>query len=418
MGNSILPPPPTLTPAQIGTGIQGGTVPNLSQKYWLRAFRIQIVTPSGTYTITNTPYESIRVKFEVDMSIYPLRAYWQASVTLYNMANITAAAITSSTTNMANPYLFNQPLHAGDFVSISGGYQYGPSGVWNADAQELFSGRVFQSIVTKENVVDAKLTLRCITALVEDIWNYTNATFPPGYTDFQKITGVATPAGGAPGKAVNSVPIEYIDPNAQNILSSAKTQQPMAESVSARPLDFIQGKAYQHNLYSWISPKGLNIRSFGPTDFQGTPVRVYGPPPGSSAFGPGSGGSQNTISANAAITGSTPVTQTLLGVPEQTQDGITFRVLMDSGVKIGDLVQIQPGTVIQAVPLQYGGNELPPIPSMTGIYIIGGLRHCGDSRGQGGDWYTEIIGLSADYFTNFLGARTLGAFGNILLGIA
>jgi hypothetical protein len=51
------------------------------------------------------------------------------------------------------------------------------------------------------------------------------------------------------------------------------------------------------------------------------------------------------------------------------------------------------------------------------VYIIGSLRHVGDSRGKGDDWYTEILGLSLDYFSNFLGSRSLGQFMTGLIGV-
>ena len=163
-----------------------------------------------------------------------------------------------------------------------------------------------------------------------------------------------------------------------------------------KPLGIIENICFQHNLYSWISPNGLNIRSFGPSNFQQTPAYAYGPPNLPGSYAP-----------NGTTT--RQVKKTLIGVPQQTEDGVQFRVLMDSTPKIGDLVQLAPGTIINPASLTYGGTQLPPIPSQTGVYIVGGLRHAGDSRGKGDDWYTEIVGLSQDYFTNFLRSRTVGS---------
>ena len=131
--------------------------------FWLRAWQIKIVTPSGTYTITNSQYESLRVLFSIDMGVYPLTAYWQASVSIYNLSPSIINKILQTSSSLANPVLASQPIAMGDSVSISGGYQYGSSGAWNASSQLLYTGRVFQSILTRENVVDYKLTLRCIT---------------------------------------------------------------------------------------------------------------------------------------------------------------------------------------------------------------------------------------------------------------
>lgn len=369
-----------------------------SLQFFLRAWQIVVTTPAGKYVISSGQYESLRVRFTIDQFIYPLKSFWQAEVEIYNLSPAIAKQIMQGSTSLQNPLMFTTPLNMGDFVSISGGYQYGSSGVWNPDTQLLYSGRVFQSMITKENVVDYKMTLRLITALAEDILNNVNIPLAPGMTPLQKINAVA----GGNGKAVNQIPIEKIDDASKAILS--KTSDPGSQVLTGRPLDVIDKAVYQHNLYAWISPNGLNIRSFGPSDFQQTPAYAYGPPNLPGNYAP-----------NGTTTGK--IKKTLIGVPSQTQDGVTFRVLMDSTPKVGDLVQLAPGTVVQAVALQYGGDQLPPIPSQTGVYIIGSLRHVGDSRGKGDDWYTEILGLSLDYFSNFLGSRSLGQFMTGLIGV-
>ena len=356
--------------------------------FWLRAFQIVLTTKVGTYTLSNSQHESLRVTFSIDQYIYPLKAYWQAEVVIYNLSPAIVSAITQGTTNLQNPIMFATPLNMGDFVSISGGYQYGSSGAWNPTTSLLYNGRVFQSIITRENVVDYKMTLRLITALAEDILNVASVPIAKGMSQLDIINQILL-------GSKNGIPIDQVDDASQNILSNIK--QPGSLAIKDRPLSVIQDIVKQNNLYSWISPNGLNIRSFGPQTFQQTPAYAYGPPnlPG------------NNYAPNGTTTG--VIKKTLLGVPSQTQDSMTFRVLMDSTPKIGDLVQLAPDTIVQAVALQYGGQQLPPLPSQTGVYVIGGLHHYGDNRGKGDDWYTEILGLSVDYFTNFLGSRTLGA---------
>ena len=362
--------------------------------WWLRAFQIQVITPSGTYTIQNDQNETLKVKFSVEEYIYPLKAYWNASVEIYNLTRATTSGINNNATSLQNPFQYTTPLTQGDVVTISGGYQYGSSGAWNAQAQRLYTGRLFQSIVTRENVVDWKITLRCITGLAEDIFNKTNISFAEGTNELVKIQTVCK-SYSQNGGSVNPIPIPNggIDDASSAILSNLII--PGSESVYQRPLDFIQHKAEQHNIYSWLDWNGLNMRTFGPSNFTPAPKYAYGPP---------------NLPGNYAPNGNsdTQIKKTLIGVPEQTEDGVTFRVLMDSSVKVGDLVQLAPGTVIKATILTYGGDQLPPIPSQNGLYIVGSLHHYGDSRGRGEDWYTEIYGLSQDYFNNFLGARTLG----------
>ena len=373
----------------MGTGAQPSSQ---GLQFWLRAWEIDITTPQGTYTITNGQpgCESLRVSFNVEMYAYPLQAFWQAEVVIYNLSAAIAKQILQSSTSIGRAWNFAQPIAMGDSVSISAGYQYTGSGTFNPAAQLLYKGRVFQSIWTRENVTDYKLTLRLITALVEDLWNVANIPLGPGTSDLEKVNQVTK-------YSTNEIPIERIDDAASAILDQHKL--PGSQALRDRPLSIIEDVAYQHNLYSWISWKGLNIRSFGPSDFKNLPAYAYGPP---------------DLPGSYAPTGTTTgqIHKTLIGVPQQTQDGVTFRVLMDSTPRVGDVVQLAPGTIINPVALQYGGNTLPPIPSGSGLYIVARLHHVGDSRGN--DWYTEILGMSDDYFNQFLSSRTVG---NIMAGV-
>lgn len=375
-----------------------------SRSFFLRAFSITITTAQGAFTITNAQYESLRVVFTIEQYIFPLKDYWTSSVTIYNLSESTLSAITQGSVSLSNPFAFRTPLQMGSTVSISGGYQYGSSGAFSASANVLSTGRLFQSIVTKENVVDYKLTLRCISALAEDILSNTNLSIGKNTSDLQTINqviaGSANPFDFAPGS-----------PDAASLAALKSVVHPGAQTFRDKPLSIVSDITRQHpGIHSWIStsPEGLNLlnmRTFGPSDFQQPPAYAYAPP---------------NLTGQKYAPG-IKVKQTVLGVPEQTQDGVTFRVLLDSVPKVGDLVQLALGTVIQATPLQYGGNQTPPIPSQSGVYIIGGLKHYGDIRGKGDDWYTEILGLSQDYFNNWTKARTpgavLGNIGNNLIGL-
>jgi hypothetical protein len=99
------------------------------------------------------------------------------------------------------------------------------------------------------------------------------------------------------------------------------------------------------------------------------------------------------------------VKPTIIGVPEQTQNGVTFKVLMDSDVRIGKVVQLAPGTIINPYEFTPMSNY-PPVPSRNGLYIVAGIRYVGDSRGRGDDWYTEVTGVLWDFFPSFIGASS------------
>jgi hypothetical protein len=113
-----------------------------------------------------------------------------------------------------------------------------------------------------------------------------------------------------------------------------------------------------------------------------------------------------SLSTNLAPSGTQQgkVKRTLLGVPEQTQEGMLFRVLLDPEVRIGNIVQLAPGTAISPLPLQIG--QYPSLVDRQNMYVVAGVRHVGDSRGRGEDWYTEITGLSANFFNMLAASQT------------
>ena len=90
----------------------------------------------------------------------------------------------------------------------------------------------------------------------------------------------------------------------------------------------------------------------------------------------------------------------LIGVPEQTQDGVSFTTLLNPSIKIGQAIRLQ-ATVNQ---YRYGvslddaknnpriamQNKLNP----NGLYYVMRADHSGDTRGN--DWYTHVTALSID----------------------
>ena len=90
----------------------------------------------------------------------------------------------------------------------------------------------------------------------------------------------------------------------------------------------------------------------------------------------------------------TPTTG-LLDTPTQTQAGVDFSILLDPRVKAQfplQTVQIQQVIIQQ---LQRSPNSAQVIPlSTTGTYVVGAVRHRGDSRGN--LWQTDITGYTLD----------------------
>lgn len=91
----------------------------------------------------------------------------------------------------------------------------------------------------------------------------------------------------------------------------------------------------------------------------------------------------------------------MVGLPEQTQNGIRLRTLLNPNLKIGQLVQIDNRSILQ---LRYSMNTMAQAEDMTnalgnklnndGYYYVMVAEHSGDTRGN--DFYTHLICLAAD----------------------
>lgn len=92
----------------------------------------------------------------------------------------------------------------------------------------------------------------------------------------------------------------------------------------------------------------------------------------------------------------------LIGVPEQTQNGLKLRVLLNPTLRIGRTVKLISNAVNQ---LRYGLdiNSLATNPTLQlgatklnadGLYYVMRAEHSGDSRGA--PWYTDLTCLAVD----------------------
>jgi len=89
----------------------------------------------------------------------------------------------------------------------------------------------------------------------------------------------------------------------------------------------------------------------------------------------------------------------LIGVPEQTLDGLNVRCFLNPAIRQGSLVQIPQQYIAQT---SYTGAQpnltLPVNPSLSNnsIYRVYALTQVGDTRGPGADWYSEMICVATD----------------------
>ncbi|SPA44832.1 phage protein [Cupriavidus taiwanensis] len=91
----------------------------------------------------------------------------------------------------------------------------------------------------------------------------------------------------------------------------------------------------------------------------------------------------------------------MVGLPEQTQNGITIKMLLNPSVKIGRLIEINNASVQQYeyslnVGQQAQNQRIEEQAKLQddGFYYVMIAEHYGDTRGN--DFYTDVICLAAD----------------------
>ena len=118
-----------------------------------------------------------------------------------------------------------------------------------------------------------------------------------------------------------------------------------------------------------------------------------------------SGGKVNIVPLDGYLPGEAVVLNAktgMVGIPEQTIDGIRVRCLLNPKLVVGGLVQIDNRSINQTVqqnpqgaPIpynQYTGLQLLATTTNDGLYRLFVVEHSGDTRGN--DWYSDLICLA------------------------
>jgi hypothetical protein len=298
-----------------------------------RVWKLDIETYDGTevFTIqTSLPPDNVflpeQLHITFDTTQTIQQAYWYCDISIYNL----------------NPATLNTLILQGFKVTFSGGLQIYGSTKTTIDV--LFEGTVLQPIWTKENGTDDKLTLHCVCGLVEAGNNFIAQTIAGGISQRQLVAQMA---------AACHFPLDAS--NVDDDLGT--TQQSRASTYFGQPADFFQQIADDNNANLWFSNMALNIRQL--REDSSVPTIIYSPSSG------------------------------LIGTPQQTQDGVEMKMLLDPKITLMKQIQLQKGVAISQI--QRNINTLPTVLDQNNTYIVGRVRHYGDSRGN--EWYTEVTGF-------------------------
>ena len=229
-------------------------------------------------------------------------------------------------------------LTEGMRVVVSAGYQQGNYGV-------IFEGRIFQAFVERENVFDFKTILHCVTGRIELANNLLVGVFDNNPKQADIAIQLAT-------TAPTQLSLKYL-------AGLGQIKLPRGKTIFSDPGTYFDQLARDNKQVWWQDWESLNISDFNQ------------PEPEAIVYTPSSG---------------------LIGTPTQTQQGVQFRVLLDSRMRVKvNPVQVKLDQTSLVFEKQLIG-QLPSILDQDGLYVVGGVRHFGDTRGDA--WYSDVIGYT------------------------
>lgn len=291
--------------------------------------------------------KALRITFDVRM--HASIDLWEAKIQIFNLDPTTIGLITQ-----------------GAQVSLSIGYEA------SGPPSEIFRGVVFQPLFERQNVTDFVLTLECMVGLQEITESIVSVNTGPVTNQWSVVQQMAKSAG---------INIAHIDD--ASAFSSQTT--PRGKTIFGTLNQFLPEIIALNQMLVFTSADGLNIGK--PVGDSSQPDLIFAPPLGAG---------QQPSSDEASIT------RSLINSPQQTENGVAFRVLGDPRIKVKlPLMQVKlDQTVIRQMPFNFGtAPKLGSILNQDGVYYAVMVNHLGDSRGN--EWYTEVIGVSnvTDFFS-------------------
>jgi hypothetical protein len=210
----------------------------------------------------------------------------------------------------------------------------------------IFDGVVMQPMFDRENVTDFKTTFHCVDGPLVGS-NFISLTLAKTAKQIDQIRQMAK-------SSHNTFKVDYITPNLNT------TSLPRGKTFFGEVRDYLRGIS-KTNDTSWFVEDG-NLNIVHPEDIPADQALKVGPNNG------------------------------LIGVPQQTQDGVAFRMLLNPLIKLKKVamnVQLDL-EVIRQVKLQYGQRQT--LLDQDGLYKVAGVRHIGDTRGN--EWYTDVTAVN------------------------
>jgi hypothetical protein len=342
-----------------------------------RAWTLVVYNQNGDqYALSTDAWdpEALRVSFEVIQSTYN-SPYWYADISVWNLNDQTAQNILLNAT----------------WITLSAGYQTGPS-----KSSVIWDGPVIQRLFTRDNVVDQIMRFNCIAIggktgvgqFLQDSIINTVVGFNTSQNQLvANMIALSNPGGG--GTPLTPAQMKaQIGQLAQQRMEAK--QYPRGRTVFGMANKYFDQIAGDNFVNYWRSANGTHYISelIDPSAIPPADV-IYSPPLGPNATAPPSSGNNS-------------VTRSIIGVPKQSPFGAICTILLDPRMQVTSpplIVQLI-NTLISQQALQ--PNVLPSKGSLSsdGIYVVGQVRHYGDTRGN--DWHSELTLYSPQWVQNLL----------------
>lgn len=319
----------------------------LGPQQYIRAFKLIVSGNDGNgFDLSN-----LRCKFSIKRSDNMTPN--SADIRIYNVEPQTALKIFSDFQAQANGngILFNKGR-----VLMQGGY--------DANFGVIFSGNVKQVILGRETATDTFVDI--VAGDGDRAYNYAivNTTVAAGsqtsdqlFASVQAMTGKGVTMGNGgnmPNKKLARAKVMY--GNARNYLREIGQTTQQSWSIQDEKINFVAVKGYL----------------------------------------PGE---------RVVLTSKTG----LIGTPQQTNEGLNIKCLLNPLIRIGGLVQIDEADVedfkINLANPNSPANIGAPLTA-DGVYYAFVVEHSGDTRGT--DWYTTILGISQNPTGNALNSVQVG----------
>ena len=250
----------------------------------------------------------------------------------------------SETPNFSEISIYNLSAQTENIVIKSGSRLVLEAGYEGEQYGLIFDGDIVQTLRDKEDGTTYKLTL-----LSQDGDKFlnsgiVNASFRAGQNSRSIISEIAN-------KATNSVELHTISDNLEN------TTLPRGKVIFGLGRDYLHQIARSEQAAFYVNDGKVNI------------VKANDLPQG-------------------RIIDLSP-TSGLIGTPEQVDDGIKAKCLLNPLLNLNSFVHINN----KHVRMQKAGRDsLPKQLDYDGVYRVIKINHIGDSRGD--SWYTEFVGIS------------------------